>query len=148
MRKHVLLILKPNTFAKTGSGQHRKYSRNKKTSLRCLSAGVSVATDEEHTKVAGIVAEAIVEIFEPLGPTGILAAVCVSRFRTLFCLSGRLAGWLCHVAALSVYICLCRVRQHSKPRGNSQIQPRPFLIRVASRVRVRCVCCVVLHAGV
>ena len=90
--------------------------------------------------MAGIVAEAIVEIFEPLGPTGILAAVCVSRFRTLFCLSGRLAGCLCHVAALSVYICLCRVRQHSRPRGNS------LTLRV--RVRVRCVCCVVLHTGV
>jgi di/tricarboxylate transporter len=41
------------------------------------SFGVSVATDEDHTKVAGIVADGIVAVFEPLGPTGILAAVCV-----------------------------------------------------------------------
>ena len=41
------------------------------------SFGVSVATDEDHTKVAGIVADAIVAVFEPLGSTGILAAVCV-----------------------------------------------------------------------
>ena len=41
------------------------------------SFGVSVATNEDHTKVAGIVADSIVGAFAPLGPTGILAAVCV-----------------------------------------------------------------------
>lgn len=41
------------------------------------SFGVSVATDNEHTKVAGLVASNLVAAFSPLGPTGILAAVCV-----------------------------------------------------------------------
>jgi di/tricarboxylate transporter len=41
------------------------------------SFGASVATDNDHTKVAGLVASAMVNIFSPLGPTGILAAVCV-----------------------------------------------------------------------
>ena len=34
------------------------------------SFGVSVATDDDHTKVANIVADTIVMIFAPLGPTG------------------------------------------------------------------------------
>ena len=41
------------------------------------SFGVSVATNEEHTKVAGLVASSIVKVFEPFGPTGVLAAVCI-----------------------------------------------------------------------
>merc|ERR1711865_109835 len=39
--------------------------------------GVSNAMDNDHSKVAGLVASSIVSVFRPLGPTGILFAVCV-----------------------------------------------------------------------
>ena len=58
--------------------------------------GVSDAMDNDHTKVAGFVADGILEVFSPFGPTGVLAAVC-----TIACIVGSVISN--NAAALLLY---------------------------------------------